>query len=114
MPPTPAVRPASRGKTAPKTPKSGGKTAAGSKTKKPDQPKDEIKQEDKKSAASSAMGRLTARPGADEVRCRPYPPSKLFSSLWMTRDFEKNRRPFPDMVVPTCAAKRLSGSSGSS
>jgi len=54
----------SRVKTASKKPKTPSKTAAESAVK----PKnDEIKDENKKSAASSAMSRLTARPGADEV-----------------------------------------------
>ena len=64
----------------PKTPSKGGKAAAksggkggkggksGSSTKKADAGgANDIKEEDKKVAASSAMSRLTARPGADEV-----------------------------------------------
>ncbi len=55
-----------------KTPQSSKSKGSGKASAAPAAPakKDEIKPEDKKSAASNAMGRLTARPGADEVRPR--------------------------------------------
>lgn len=89
MPPTPGKASSKGGKAAPKSGGKGGKgEKSGSSTKKPDADgSSEIKDEDKKGAASSAMSRLAARPGADEVRVVFVAARELDLPIIFGRDF---------------------------